>query len=237
VISATHRDLEKAIVDGGFRKDLYYRLNVINLQIPALRERKEDIIPMAELLIRKRASAGSVIPAITQRLQQAMLLYDWPGNIRELENIMRKLVILRDPDLIAEEIRSKVDREQCNPSSISQASDGGKTEATILEQVTRAKSRAETTAILAALNSTSWNRKQAAALLRVDYKMLLYKMKKLGIGDDVVSFKPGPAPGSAPEAPAGKRTGGGEERSVHVASGRNSESAVGTSQTDTIGGR
>jgi two-component system response regulator AtoC len=207
VISATHRDLEKAIVDGVFRMDLYYRLNVINLQIPALRERKEDVIPMAELLIRKRASDNSMIPAITQRLKQAMLLYDWPGNIRELENIMRKLVILREPDIIVAEIRSKVDREQCNSHSLL-SSDVGRTEATILEQVTKAKSRAETTAILAALNSTSWNRKQAAALLKVQYKTLLYKMKTLGIESDAVSFKPVPVPGSAPGAPAAKRAGG-----------------------------
>jgi two-component system response regulator AtoC len=213
VIAATHRDLEKAIVDRTFRKDLYYRLNVINLQIPALRERKEDVIPLAELLMKKRAPAGTLVPAITQPLQQAMLLYDWPGNIRELENIMRKLVILREPDLIVAEIRSKVDREQSNPSSlmISQDSDAAKTDATILEQVTRAKRQAETTAIMAALNSTSWNRKQAAALLRVDYKVLLYKMKKLGIEEDVVSFKPLPAPRSAPETPIAKSTAGGQE--------------------------
>jgi len=211
VIAATHRDLNKAIVEGNFRKDLYYRLNVINMQIPPLRERKEDVIPLAELLMRKRASAGAQIPAITQSLHQAMLLYDWPGNIRELENIMRKLMVLREPEIIAAEIRSNMDRPQSQPGplKISGGSDAAANDATILEQVTKAKRQAETTAILAALNSTSWNRKQAAALLRVDYKVLLYKMKKLGIEDDAVPFKPVSTAKSAPQGPAAERVGGG----------------------------
>src|SRR5215467_5564843 len=86
VLAATHRDLEKAIADGNFREDLYYRLNVINLQMPPLRDRKDDIIPLADFLIRKHGMKGVPAPTITQDLQHAMITYPWPGNVRELEN-------------------------------------------------------------------------------------------------------------------------------------------------------
>lgn len=190
VIAATHRDLETAIAEGGFRADLYYRLNVINLRIPPLRERKEDILPLTEFLIRKYASAGAAPLPITPALKQALMLHDWPGNIRELENVTRKLMVLRDPDLIASELQAKTLRKPGNrPSATGPLPlDPDESEPTILDQVTKAKEQAESKAILAALNSTHWNRKQAAALLKIDYKALLYKMKKLAIEDKVLSF-------------------------------------------------
>src|SRR5580698_9120849 len=85
VMAATHRDLETAIVEGNFREDLYYRLNVINIVLPPLRERSEDIIPLAEHLMKKHALPGVEVPVITPELQQAMLTHPWPGNVRELE--------------------------------------------------------------------------------------------------------------------------------------------------------
>jgi two-component system response regulator AtoC len=202
VVAATHRDLEQAIIERTFRKDLYYRLNVVNLQIPALRERKEDIIVLAELLMRKCAQAGKPIPPITPTLQEAMLLYNWPGNVRELENVMRKLIILGNPDVIATEIRALAERDKLRGRKLqlSDAKTHSETEATILEQVTRAKTHAEITAIRAALDSTMWNRKQAATLLKVDYKVLLYKMKKLGIEDDAITFKSAPRPKSGDDS-------------------------------------
>jgi two-component system response regulator AtoC len=185
VIGATHRDLEKAIADGTFREDLYYRLNVINLRIPPLRERKEDIVRIAEFLIQKHVKPGIKRPAITPSLRQAFLLYDWPGNIRELENLVRKFLILGDAEFLARELSEKSGRHAASRTapSVSTAADELPDEATILEQVTKAKQQAETTAIVAALNSTHWNRKQAAILLKIDYKALLYKMKKLNIDD------------------------------------------------------
>ena len=186
VIAATHKDLEKAMMDNTFRSDLYYRLNVINLRIPALRDRKEDIPRLAEFLLQKH-SGGNPVPALSPALIDALVNYEWPGNIRELENIVRKLLILRDPELVIRELRSRVarqrtiDRLQAGPD----VSDGSKT---ILEQVKKAKNEAETAAILAALDSTHWNRKQAAKLLKIDYKALLYKMKKLGIDDRMATL-------------------------------------------------
>src|SRR5215467_6270570 len=111
VLAATHNDLESAIADRRFREDLYYRLNVINLRIPALRERKEDIIAFTEFLLKKHTPKGVAVPVITAPLKQALLLHHWPGNIRELENLVRKFVVLRDPELIATELNAKATRK------------------------------------------------------------------------------------------------------------------------------
>src|SRR5579885_3475397 len=176
VIAATHQDLEKAIAERAFREDLYYRLNVLNFHLPPLRDRREDIIPLAEFLIRKHG--GESIPALTPMLKETLLVYSWPGNIRELENVMRRLVVLRDQDMIAREIQMKMARMvAARPAEAALPAEP----ASVLEQVTKAKHHAEREVILSALDATRWNRKQAAALLKVDYKALLYKMKKLGI--------------------------------------------------------
>jgi two-component system response regulator AtoC len=187
VMAATHRDLEAAIADRTFREDLYYRLNVINLVLPALRERTEDIVPMAEFLMRKHSTAGVPMPTITPELARAMTNYRWPGNVRELENVVRKFLILRDASGLAGELQAKAFRKReeptlSRPEPIAQPAQPS-LGTPILEQVTKAKQQAETDAILAALNSTRWNRKRAAALLEIDYKALLYKMKKLGVED------------------------------------------------------
>jgi len=184
VLAATHRDLEQAIADKLFREDLYYRLNVVTIHLPPLRERQEDIIPLAGLLLRKHSPPDSPVPAITPELRNAMLAHDWPGNVRELENAMRRLVIFRNPGMVARDISDRTRRKVVN---IAAAPRTGRAEsnspAPILEQVSKAKKQAEADAILAALNATHWNRKQAAAVLNIDYKALLYKIKKLGIED------------------------------------------------------
>jgi len=196
VIAATNVRLRKAISEGRFREDLYYRLNVINLELPPLRERHEDILPMAEYLLMKHAVAGKPI-SISAELKQSMLSYQWPGNVRELENVMRRLIVLRDPRHIIRELRSKSIRRSVAKANAAaaavetlQPNASGPELAPILEQVTKAKERAETEAILSTLNATRWNRKQAATLLKIDYKALLYKMKKLGLEDDVISIPP-----------------------------------------------
>jgi two-component system response regulator AtoC len=187
VIAATHRDLERAIQDRMFREDLYYRLNVVNLQLPALRDRKEDIIALAEFLQKKHVKPGSGIPIITPELRTAMLNWYWPGNVRELENFVRKLLIFQDTAAAARELNQRAARKPAlaGVAAAGRASsrDDGESDGPILEQVIKAKQQAESHAILNALNTTRWNRKQAAALLQIDYKGLLYKMKKLGIDD------------------------------------------------------
>jgi two-component system, NtrC family, response regulator AtoC len=198
VIAATHKDLEKAMAANQFRQDLYYRLNVVTLQVPPLRERKEDIVALTEILIQKYAGMDSPPPPITPALQQALLMHDWPGNVRELENAVRKLLVLQDPDMIVRDLNARAARKALATAPVLDlpaGSEPAEVSAPILEQVTRAKHQAETEAILAALGSTHWNRKKAAALLKIDYKALLYKMKKLGIEDKMASM---PATAEAP---------------------------------------
>jgi two-component system response regulator AtoC len=172
VIAATHRDLERAIAEGTFREDLYYRLGVVSLRLPPLRERVEDICEMAEWLLRRHSPAGQRLP-LTPEMRAAFKQYSWPGNVRELENAIRRYVILRDArpvigDLEAREAR----RAMLTP---------GTAPSCVLEQVKQAQHAAESETILAALRATRWNRKQAAAMLQIDYKALLYKMKKLAV--------------------------------------------------------
>jgi two-component system, NtrC family, response regulator AtoC len=187
IMASTHRDLQKAIADRSFREDLYYRLNVINVELPPLRERKEDIPVLAEVMLRKHLRPGHPAPMITPNLRQALVSYHWPGNVRELENLMRNLLVFRNPEALATrlEMKAKSKTFEAAPDVDSSANSpvyfnpGQRTP--VLEEVSEAKKRAEAEAILSALQSTHWNRKQAAALVGVDYKVFLYKMKKLGI--------------------------------------------------------
>jgi two-component system response regulator AtoC len=105
VIAATNRDLEKMMSQGTFREDLYYRLQVIEVHIPPLRERREEIAQLIEFFLMKFASVyhrPAVRPSLV--LQEALLSYEWPGNIRELENMIKRLVVLQDETLILAEI-------------------------------------------------------------------------------------------------------------------------------------
>jgi two-component system response regulator AtoC len=191
VISATHRDLLESTRNKTFREDLYYRLNVFTLVLPPLRERQADIPGIVEFLMKRHSSPEAAPVNVTPRLRTVLLEFPWPGNIRQLENVIRKLLVLRDADLIAQELESMklslAERKQespveentgTQPAPRLAASEPG----AILERASRVKQEAEVEAILEALQRTRWNRKQAAALLNVDYKALLYKMKKLSIG-------------------------------------------------------
>jgi two-component system, NtrC family, response regulator AtoC len=187
IMAATHRNLEKCIAGGTFREDLYYRLNVIDIQLPPLRERKEDVPALAEFLLKRHKENGSPLPPLTPDLKRAMMAYHWPGNVRELENYVRKFLIFRDPDALAQELHAKAARKPMvawaaagQPASHTETV---RNSAPVLEQVVAAKMRAERDAILTALNTTRWNRKRAAVLLRIEYKTMLYKMRKLGIDD------------------------------------------------------
>jgi transcriptional regulator with PAS, ATPase and Fis domain len=186
VIAATHCDLELAISQDRFRQDLYYRLNVISVWVPPLRERKEDIFALAEALLHKHCGPGSSVPALGLPLCKALMSHSWPGNVRELENVMRKLLALNDQEMIAKDLLRSAPAPRFVGST---GSSGEETETrpTILEQVTEAKRQAEKSAILAALDSTQWNRKKAAIVLKVDYKALLYKMKTLSIPDKMTT--------------------------------------------------
>ena len=193
VMAATHCDLMKAIDHGRFRADLYYRLNVVALRVPALRERKADIHAAAEFFLRKHRTSGSSVSLLSPALRQAMLEYEWPGNLRELENMMRRLLVIQDPEELTRQLLSASAHRAAAATAPGEASlpvgvirfhpagAGSSIGFPILEKVNEANRKAETEAILRALDASRWNRKQAAKLLRIDYKALLYKMRKLEI--------------------------------------------------------
>jgi two-component system response regulator AtoC len=186
VLTATHRDLKKEIAAGRFREDLYYRLNVVTVAVPALRERKDEILALARFFLDKHAVPGVPVPALGAEVEQALLAYDWPGNVRELENVIRRVLVFGNPALVVEEL---VPAPANGGGSGHHAGDlaaelglpGSNGRVPTLTQFDKARSKAEAAVILAALGRVHWNRKKAAALLNVDYKSLLYKMRKLGI--------------------------------------------------------
>src|SRR3954453_10799243 len=118
VMAATHCDLERAIIEGRFRQDLYYRLNIVEVQVPPLRERKHEIPALAEVFLRKYSR--DEVPTVSSGLLDVLLEHDWPGNVRELENVIRKYLIFRNSDLIRAELRRRA--EKAVPSSSSTSS-------------------------------------------------------------------------------------------------------------------
>jgi two-component system response regulator AtoC len=192
VLSATHCNLLNAVSERTFREDLYYRLNVFTLTMPALRERRDDIVGIAEFLLRKHAPPGAPPLPLPERLKEALTQYSWPG-IRQLENTVRKLLVLRDPYRIAAEIESLHRSSGGVRSGVRSGPQSmplpmppvraAESSPPALADVARAKREAETQVILAALDATHWNRKLAAARLQIDYKAFLYKMRKLSIED------------------------------------------------------
>lgn len=190
VIAATHCDLETAVAAKQFRADLYYRLDVVSIRIPPLRERKDEIIPIAEFLVARHGQADTLV--LPTDLRRALLEYSWPGNVRELENVIRRWLVLRESGPIIEFLAYKGsnarrgDDTRVDQTGASPPARGPKDSAFGLRSVNEASKNAETEAIVTALNSTRWNRKKAATVLGIDYKALLYKMKKLGIDDQLV---------------------------------------------------
>ncbi len=183
VMAATHCDLLKAMEDGRFRADLYYRLNVVSIRVPPLRERKGDIEAGAEFFLRKHRPNGSSGSLLSPGLREAMREYEWPGNLRELENMMRRLLVMQDAERNGAAV-AFVARPRGETGSVLRIHAGGAASSNgypILEKVDEAKRKAETEAILRALDASHWNRKQAAKILRIDYKALLYKIRKLEI--------------------------------------------------------
>jgi two-component system response regulator AtoC len=177
VIAATNRNLAEAVEAGSFREDLFYRLNIFTLTLPALRERKEDIPELFNRLIRTHNTA-STAPAVTPELRHALVNHTWPGNIRQLENVARKFLVLRDPQRITDELKFETEARNAQRNGpelvFTPKSVNGKPPA--MTEVSRANQEAEARAILDALHRSNWNRKQAAAMLNIEYKGLLYKM-------------------------------------------------------------
>ncbi len=180
VVAATNCNLEEAIAEGRFREDLYYRLNVVRLRVPPLRERTEDIEPLVRHFVAKygRKYAGGVFP-IDPELLARFLSYSWPGNVRELENMVRRWVVLGDERTILEDLGSAPPEGRAPEA-------GGRNEVAGegLKQIAkRAATAAEREAIRAALKETGWNKRRAAERLKISYKALLYKIRDTGLED------------------------------------------------------
>jgi two-component system response regulator AtoC len=172
VIAATRGNLQKEMHDGHFREDLYYRISGICLRLPLLRQRKEDIPVLTDFFLSKYATLlGKDKPQLSSRTLSRFLEYAWPGNIRELEYTVQKIVALGNESLALEGLSG------ANAPAPSALRDG-----LSLKQAARTASRqAERELILKVLARTRWNRKLAARQLQISYKALLYKLKQIGV--------------------------------------------------------
>ena len=174
IISATHRHLADAVKDGKFRQDLYYRLNVIELRMPSLREMREDIPVLAGEILRRSAAEDGARkpPALTEEALAALQDYPFPGNVRELENILERALALCAGDEIG-----KQDLQLTPPSAAVEAAPGELSALPLQEHL----DRVEKEAILQALEKTRFNRTAAAKLLGITFRALRYRMERLGI--------------------------------------------------------
>lgn len=175
ILVATNRNIEQAVREGRFREDLYYRLNVVNITVPPLRVRKEEIPVFVEYFANKFASKfNKNLRPLPESLLKTFYEYHWPGNIRELENLIQRYLVLGNEEEIIKEIKSL--------SKHISIPDGGKKEVISLKEINKeAIQRVEKEAIYRALEQTNWNRKKTANILKISYKSLLNKMKELGI--------------------------------------------------------
>jgi Nif-specific regulatory protein len=174
-ISATNKDLAKEVDAGRFREDLYYRLNVVNLRIPPLRERKEDLPALVDHLLRKACQEWNrKMPRLTREATEALLAYDWPGNVRELDNEVRRFISLApaggdiEPRHLSERVRSQAVRRKM----------GALAHQGTLEEAVRAL---EEEMIRSALEAVRGNKVQAARMLGLSREGLRKKMKRYGL--------------------------------------------------------
>ncbi len=184
IMAATHRDLHAAIAQGTFRQDLYYRLSVINITIPPLRERSHEIIPLAQQLLLRHVGPGAPVPSIPETLRRALLAHRWPGNVRELENVMRRYLVYQDAALLAAELTDPFDspKPRLTVATHVGAAHAAKNNGNVsFDHFAEASRTAESKLLLETLESVRWNRRQAAIQLNIDYKALLYKLQKHGI--------------------------------------------------------
>jgi transcriptional regulator with PAS, ATPase and Fis domain len=182
VIAATKKDLDQVMQEGRFRKDLYYRLNVVCISLSPLRDRKGEISHLSDYFLRfynyrYNKHRGPLSPKTLRLFDQ----YDWPGNVRELENVIKRIVILDSEESVIHELwGNHISADEQQEILGAKMDFVGKFN---LKEIGReASHRAERDAIQRALARTRWNRKEAAQLLQVSYKSLLSKIKGYGIG-------------------------------------------------------
>lgn len=175
VIAATHRDLEKGIADGSYRQDLYYRLNVIPIQVPPLRDRVEDILPLAEHFIEKFNRENQKEVGLSGEMNDLLLRYHWPGNVRELENCMERLIVLaREGKVTLKNIPKGMAAYFNDIQEVSLKSGRSKSDGTLSESI----QDIEKDALLEALERCAWVQAKAGRLLGLTPRQVAYKIKK-----------------------------------------------------------
>jgi len=181
VVCATNRKLEQEIENGTFRADLFYRINVVNLHMPPLRERAADIPDLVEFFLEYyNRKFNSRAKPLSNELMVVLRKYYWPGNVRELENLMKRYVILGTEDVIASDLKPR----EPDFFSAEIPLDGQIS----LKKVTRQAVRElERKIILKVLQNHHWNRKQAARALSISYRALLYKIRDAGLPSNRVA--------------------------------------------------
>jgi two-component system response regulator PilR (NtrC family) len=174
ILCATHKDLAAEVTAGRFRQDLYYRLNVIELRVPALRERREDIAQLADAVLKRLASNSGLPPAtLSTEAMDRLKTYRFPGNVRELENMLeRAFTLCENDEICADDLRfaeqaQKAESGEPNLAEVDNLED-------YLEDVERKL-------ILQALEETRWNRTAAAQRLNMSFRSMRYRLKKLGL--------------------------------------------------------
>ena len=185
ILAATNIDIPQALAAKRLREDLYYRLNAFTLQLPPLRERKEEIPILLKHFMTRMAEryARPQLPLSPQMLE-ACQAHPWPGNLRELNNFLKRYLILGDANLAVAELQPRNDGNPGGTLATSaSASKSGETGGGLKSLARSAKDEAEGEAIRQALEQTNWNRKQAATLLQISYKALLYKIRQYGIAE------------------------------------------------------
>ena len=179
IVAATNRPLEKAVMDGTFREDLYYRLKVVDLYVPPLRERREEITGLARTFVARFNEQFQREVTLSADSLRLLRDYQWPGNVRELENMMKRIVVLQGEHLLRQELAPKT----ITPSTprVMLSAVGQERPRTLKEIARQAAVDAERDAIRDVLEQVHWNRAEAARQLGISYKTLLYKIDQCGL--------------------------------------------------------
>lgn len=180
VVAATNKNLEKAVAEGYFREDLFYRLNVVSVYLPPLRERTEEIPFLTDYFLKKfNKQYGKNYPGLSGRTYQLFTEHDWPGNIRELENAIKRIVVLgTEEDLLKSFSPPQTADEEDEPVRLGTNAHANNSSCSLKDVGKEAAKNAEKELLKNILNQTHWNRKKAAKVLNISYKALLYKLKK-----------------------------------------------------------
>jgi transcriptional regulator with GAF, ATPase, and Fis domain len=174
VIAATNRDLEKAVVEGLFRRDLYFRLRVLEVTVPALRKRPEDIPVLADFFLRKfNAETGRRISGFTDQAREKLITYQWPGNVRELKNVVERAVVLCR--------EQQIDECDLLLTKLATAGDTAAAESEAEEFLPASLVDIERRYILATLNHTGWNKSRTSTILGIERSTLDRKIKRYGL--------------------------------------------------------